>query len=257
MSNAINEYGMPTWIALAAADSAAARRFYGEILNWQQSGPSASLAMEDACLLRGRPVGGIGQKTDALRAAWRMYFSVADAAATVKTAIEAGGKLIQAPTALGNAGQFAVLADQSGAQFAVWQADGFQGATALNEPGALDWSELITDDVNASATFYGEVLGWTLTEPSPADPLQRREWQVSGRSIAGLLPRPPAMPKAIPPYWDVIFAVADPVATVEAAVRLGATNLMPPTDIPHGKIAVFADPDGVVFSVIAPNATAH
>jgi len=258
MSDAVNEYGTPTWVGLVAADPVAARQFYGEILGWQQPDLSAPVVMQDAYLLRGRPVGGIGPKTGELRAAWRMYFSVADAEATVTTAIAAGGKVVQAPTTLGNAGRFAVLADQSGAEFAIWQADGFKGASALNEPGALAWSELITDDVNASSSFYREVLGWTLAEPSPEDPLQRREWQVGGRSIAGLLPRPPAMPKEIPPYWDVIFAVADPAATVEASVNLGATNLMPPTDIPHGRIAVFADPAGVVFSVIGPKtAAAH
>lgn len=84
------------------------------------------------------------------------------------------------------------------------------------------------------------------------DASDRREWQLGGRSIAGLLPRPPAMPAEIPPYWDVYFAVEDPSATAEAAARLGGTVLLPPTDIAHGHIAVFADPAGAVFSVTAP-----
>jgi uncharacterized protein len=258
MSGKIDEYGTPSWVVLTTEDTAAADLFYGELLVWQRAGVTAPGTIPDAHLLRGRAVGGISPKTGALRSTWRIYMTVADAEETAKTVVGAGGKVVHPPMTLGTAGRFAVFADHSSAEFAVWQAGEFKGAAAANEPGALVWSELITDDVEASLAFYEAVFDWTLTAPSRADPLQRREWQVRGRSVAGLLPRPPAMPREIPPYWDVIFAVTDPAATVETAVRLGGTNLMPPTDIPHGRIAVFADPAGVVFSVIAPKfAAAH
>jgi uncharacterized protein len=60
------------------------------------------------------------------------------------------------------------------------------------------------------------------------------------------------MPKEIPPYWDVFFEVSDPALTVQAVARLGGKNLLPPMEIPHGRIAVFTDPANVVFSVVAP-----
>lgn len=60
------------------------------------------------------------------------------------------------------------------------------------------------------------------------------------------------MAKDIPPYWDVYFAVADAAAIAETAVNAGGTQLMPPTDIGAGHIAVFLDPAGAVFTVMAP-----
>jgi predicted enzyme related to lactoylglutathione lyase len=50
----------------------------------------------------------------------------------------------------------------------------------------------------------------------------------------------------------VYFTVADAGKTAGAALRLGATVLMPATPIEHGVIAVLADPTGAVFTVLAP-----
>jgi hypothetical protein len=256
MSKAITQSGGPAWVALATADPSAAAAFYGRIFGWTPE-PDQAATMPNAVLLNGRPVAGIGPASAGLHPAWRLYFGVADVQATVLKAVEAGGTVVQPPAAFGTAGKSAVLTDQSGAEFAIWDGDVVGGTAARARHGTLAWSELITDDVGASYTFYRKVLGWGLSEPAIGGPAQRREWQGGGRSIAGLLPRPPAMPKTIPPYWDVIFSVADPAATVALAVSLGATSLMPPTDIPHGRIAVLADPTGIVFSVIRPAVEPH
>ncbi|MFD7472204.1 VOC family protein [Streptomyces sp. NPDC059837] len=114
--------------------------------------------------------------------------------------------------------------------------------------GTLAWGELITDDVDTSAAFYREAFGWGLTEPS--GPLGRREWQTHGRSFSGLLPRPPAMPAETPAYWDVYFAVDDIEAAATGATEHGGTQLMLPTPIEIGTIAVFLDPAGAVFTLV-------
>ena len=57
--------------------------------------------------------------------------------------------------------------------------------------------------------------------------MKRQEWELGGRPIAGMLPRPSAMPPAMRPYWDAYFAVAETDATVETAQRLGAAVLRP------------------------------
>ena len=246
------EYGVPSWVALATDDPAAAAKFYDSLLGWQ-TGEPANGADDRVHILRGLPVAAIGPKLERLRAAWRLHVNVANADELVRRATASGGTLLREPTTVGNQGRFAVLADPSGAELALWQADEHKGAGVLDEPGALAWSELITDDVQASLAFYGEVFGWTLTRPASGDASQRREWQARGRSIAGLLPRPSAMPREISPYWDVFFGVADPSATVDQVARLGGHNLMPPLNTTHGRIAVFADPAGIVFSVIETN----
>ena len=98
--------------------------------------------------------------------------------------------------------------------------------------------------MQASAEFYRGAFGWDLSEPS--GPLNRREWLVDGRPIAGLLPRPAAMPAETPVYWDTYFGTADPDAAITLAATLGATVLMGPVDVEIGRIGVFADPTGAV-----------
>jgi len=253
MNVEIVENGVPYWVALNTKDPAAAAKFYCALLGWEAAAAAAKAVMRDVYVLRGLPVAGIGRSTESERPAWRTYVNVADVEEVARKVIAAGGTLVVAPTTVADAGRFVVFADPFGARIAAWQAGELKGAGLIQEPGAYAWSELIIDDVDGAAAFYGAVFGWMLTKPVPGDPLQRREWQVSGRSVAGLLPRPPAMPKEIPPYWDVYFAVSDATAAVANVKRLGGTNLMPPTDIPHGRIAVFTDPGGAVFSVIVPN----
>jgi predicted enzyme related to lactoylglutathione lyase len=60
------------------------------------------------------------------------------------------------------------------------------------------------------------------------------------------------MAKDTPPYWDVYFTVADAAASADTAIAAGGMQLMPPTDIGVGHIAVFVDPAGAVFTVMAP-----
>ncbi|WP_329188902.1 hypothetical protein [Actinacidiphila glaucinigra] len=72
-------------------------------------------------------------------------------------------------------------------------------------PGGFALAELITDDVDARAAFYGALFGWTAGDP--AGPLGRREWRLDGTAVSLLLPRPAAMPREIPPYWDAYFTV--------------------------------------------------
>jgi predicted enzyme related to lactoylglutathione lyase len=252
MNVASYENGAPYWVALHTEDLAGAARFYGALFGWQAPASSAKTAAAELFLLRGLPVAGIEARTGPGRSVWQTFVNVADADETAHVVTRAGGRVVRAPAELGTAGRLAVFADPFGAQFAVWQPGERKGAGVVDEPGAYAWSELIADDVAAAAAFYGAVFGWTLTTAAADDPLRRSEWQLRGRSIAGLLPRPPAMPKEIPPYWDVYFAVADSAATVASVTRLGGATLMPPTDLGHGRIAVFTDPAGAVFTVIAP-----
>ncbi|MEA2655717.1 MAG: uncharacterized protein QOI23_1082, partial [Chloroflexota bacterium] len=225
---------------------------YEALFGWQGPERTATGPAQEVRFLRGQPVAGIRPMAGALESRWRIHVGVADAQETGRKVVAAGGKLVVEPTRLGTHGRFAGFADTAGVEFAVWEAGDHKGAGLIAEQGAFAWSELITDDAGMSAAFYGAVFGWTLTAPAADDRSRRCEWQWRGRSIAGLLPRPPAMPKEIRPYWDVFFGVSDPAAAVESVTRLGGKNLMPPIDTAHGRIAVFMDPAGVVFSVIAP-----
>jgi predicted enzyme related to lactoylglutathione lyase len=245
-----HENGAPSWVTLTTPDAATSTRFYGSLFGWAYEDGFGDPGTSWTALLRGRPVAAVVSAEGAGHAKWAMHVGVSDADRTAETVVAAGGRVPTPPYDLEGAGRAAGFADHSGTTFAVWQGGGHGGAGVLDEPGAFSRGELITDDVEASAAFYRTVFGWTLGDPQ--GPLGRRELRLNGRAVAELLPRPAAMPAGIPPYWDVYFTVADAKAAVDAVPALGGTVLMGATPVEHGTIAVFADPAGAVFTVVAP-----
>ena len=53
------------------------------------------------------------------------------------------------------------------------------------------------------------------------------EWQVGGRSVGGLMLKPPMMPAEVPPHWAVYFSVADTDAAVVRVAELGGSVMVP------------------------------
>jgi predicted enzyme related to lactoylglutathione lyase len=124
----------------------------------------------------------------------------------------------------------------------------------VNEPGAFSWNELLTTDIPASKAFYGAVFGWG-SQTHGDGPGAYTEWQIDGRSIGGMMEKPPMMPAEVPPYWGVYFTVADTDDAVARAQGLGGAVINPPMDIEPGRFAVLADPTGAVFNVIKLSGT--
>jgi hypothetical protein len=55
----------------------------------------------------------------------------------------------------------------------------------------------------------------------------------------------------VPPHWMVYFMVEEADAAAARAGELGATTIVPPTDIPTvGRFAMMKDPQGAAFAVI-------
>ena len=103
----------------------------------------------------------------------------------------------------------------------------------------------------ASKAFYGEVFGWGAETHGDGPMGAYTEWKVSGRSVGGMMQKPPMMPAEVPPHWAVYFSVADTDAAVARVQELGGRCMMPPMDIEPGRFAVVSDPTGAVFNVIA------
>ena len=53
--------------------------------------------------------------------------------------------------------------------------------------------------------------------------------------------------------WLVYFAVDDCDSAFEKATSTGASVIVPPMDIPHGRFAILKDPQGAEFAVIKTN----
>jgi predicted enzyme related to lactoylglutathione lyase len=242
--------GVPYWAELTSDDPAAVRGFYGRLLGWR----STDVDPADAdgaviCALGDVAVALIERGGDGRPSKWTSYLYVDDIKQTLGRIIAEGGKLVRPPRASAGGRRVATFTDPAGVVLGLFELRSAQ-PSVVSEPGALIWGELITDDVEASAAFYRAVFGWELS--SPEGPLNRRGWLVAGQRIAGLLPRPAAMPPEVPVYWDTWFGSANPDGAARAAPDLGGTLLMGPVDTEHGRLGVLTDPSGAVFSVFAP-----
>jgi len=247
------EHGVPSWVDLGTADIAKASEFYSGLFGWTvQQGPpeSGGYAIAE---LRGRPVAGLGPQQNPGPPVWSTYVNVDDADKVVAKVGDAGGMVFVAPMDVMEVGRMAVFADPAGAVIGVWQPNKHKGAGIVNEPGTLAWNELMTTDTAAAKAFYNAVLGWDeVTHGEGANAYT--EFQVGGRSIAGMMEKPPELPAEVPPFWGVYFAVADTDTTAKRIGELGGSIMMAPRDIEPGRFAVGVDPTGAAFSVITMKA---
>jgi len=111
--------------------------------------------------------------------------------------------------------------------------------------------ELVTPDLVAAKQFYGGLFGWSFRDIA-AGTTQYAEASVDGRPVAGFIQRPAPPGEQRQPAWLSFFAVEDVDAVEKIAVQHGAKVLFPPHTFPgRGREAVFADPQGAVFAVLA------
>jgi predicted enzyme related to lactoylglutathione lyase len=220
----------PCWVELASKDPGRAQDFYASLFGWDPAG--------DRFKLGGRAAAGLTRTRPGRPAGWLSYLAAEDLGAAVRRFAAAGGRCLSGPMD-GRGGQGAVVADPSGATLGLWQAADFGGAQVAGEPGTMAWPELLTGDVAAAEDFYGRALGWLLRD--------QVEWLTPAHNaIAGLAPG------ARTARWRCAFQVADCVASVGAALDLGAELVIAPTDMGLGLYAELLDPWGASFAVTAP-----
>jgi hypothetical protein len=118
-------------------------------------------------------------------------------------------------------------------------------------PGTPCWVELGTPDIEAAATFYGELFGWGIPElPNSAELGGYRRAKKDGKDVAGVAP---LMQEGQPPAWTSYISVEDADATAAAVKEAGGSVIAEPMDVMDlGRMAIFADPTGAVFGIWQP-----
>jgi uncharacterized protein len=246
--------GTFSWTDLNTTDQEAAKAFYSGLFGWEITDmPAGEGVVYSMAAIGGKWVSAISpqpqqQREAGVPPAWNSYITVDNVDDTATRARELGATVHAEPFDVLQAGRMAVVQDPQGAWFLLWQPRDHIGAGLVNAPGALSWNELGSPDLEGSAKFYGDLVGWTTTPMEGSDPPYLVISTADGHTNGGM--RPPQPPGA-PPFWLVYFATADIERSVARAGELGGNVLLPPTDIGIAKIAVVQDPQGAVFALYA------
>jgi hypothetical protein len=117
-----------------------------------------------------------------------------------------------------------------------------------NITGKFVWYDLMTTDVDAAASFYGSVIGWTAADSGMND-RSYRLLSAGPAMVGGLMPLPENLRAAgVPPCWTGYVGVDDVDAYAVRVREAGGSVRRGPDDIPGvGRFAVVADPYGAVF----------
>ena len=119
--------------------------------------------------------------------------------------------------------------------------------------GSHVWYELITPDPDAAGKFYNAVVGWSFGERLPGDQDYRMIGRGDGGFGGGVLGLSDEMRQhGARPIWLGYVGVDDVDATVRRFEAEGGKALMPAFDIPQGRIAMVADPQGYPLYVMKP-----
>ncbi|MGH8947119.1 MAG: VOC family protein [Acidimicrobiia bacterium] len=242
------DQGVPCWVDLTTSDLEGAKSFYSALFGWKyehhdtDSGPYA-LASQ-----KGEPATGMFPGQGDATSVWTTYIAVDDVDAIAEKIGEEGGRILMEPFDVEDRGRMAVASDPTGAVFGIWEAGTHVGAGIVNEHGAFNWNELITDHMETALDFYRAVFGYETQVAETPGGRDYHTFEVSGRGIAGAL-EPPG--PDVPNHWGVYFAVEDVARAEETARKNGGSVVYGPLESPEvGTFIGIADPSGAQLTLI-------
>jgi uncharacterized protein len=238
--------GTFVWHEQVSSDPKQAQDFYTNLFGWDTELFKPGEVDYTMISSGGQNHGGFGKAQEgAPPPHWLGHVQVENVEETVDKAKSAGGSLAAGPFEMGEVGRFAIIKDPQGAFVSTYQPEG--EATAAE--GVFVWDELGTTDVDAAASFYGDVFGWT-TKDMGEEYGGYRIFERGETRLGGLMKLPD---ESMPAQWQPYVAVEDVDGTTAKASELGGSALMEPMDVPAvGRIAVIRDPQGAVFGIIKP-----
>ncbi len=249
--------GTPSWTDLSTTDPDGAQQFYAALFGWEyESNPTPEGGNYILAKKGGQAAAGMMQQQPeqakmGIPSMWNSYVSV-DSVDEATAGVEAAGGSVMMPGMdVDEAGRMSVVVDPTGAVICLWEAKEHIGAGVVNEHGSLTWNELQTADPGAASPFYQQMFGWTAKTMDMGPGGEYTIFSLGEDMIAGCAK--PQMP-GIPNHWSTVFSVDDTDACVASAKAEGGKVLMEPMDIPVGRFAVIADPQGAVFQVMQPAA---
>jgi uncharacterized protein len=118
-------------------------------------------------------------------------------------------------------------------------------------PGKFVWFDLATEDPQAAKAFYGAVFGWKFREAARA-PANYAVIENGSGKVGGIFRHTRPAGATAGSRWLSIVSVKDPALVAAQIRQLGGAVLLAPRKVPgRGTHAVFRDPEGAAFGVLA------
>ena len=116
-------------------------------------------------------------------------------------------------------------------------------------PGVPCWVDTNQPDPEAAVAFYGGLFGWEFEDQMPSDaPGNYFMARLHGLDVAAIGSHPNEAPGS--PVWNTYIAVDNADEAATKITNAGGSTLAEPFDIfDAGRMGIFADPFGAVFSV--------
>ncbi|MEV6651507.1 VOC family protein [Streptomyces sp. NPDC051219] len=243
--------GTPCWVSLMVHDLAATQDFYGALFGWEFRPGPTQLGPYVRALLDGKEVAGIGELPPDrhLPIAWTTYLATDDADLTAETIRSCGGTVAVGPLQAGDAGRLAIGSDPGGAVFGIWQAGSHAGTMVAGAPGTPVWNELVTRETTTVGKFYGTLFGYESEAVVSAD-FDYVTLHLEGSPVASVHGVGRALPKNRGAHWMTYFEVTDADEAARRVGELGGQVLQPPREGRSGRVALVADAEGAVFTIV-------
>src|SRR6185437_5208850 len=119
-------------------------------------------------------------------------------------------------------------------------------------PGVPCWVDTSQPDPDAAAAFYSGLFGWEVEDVMPPEAQGKSlTGRLRGRDVGAISSQQPDGPST--PYWNTYIQVESADETAAKVRDAGGGVVMEAMDVMDaGRMAVFADPEGAVFSVWQP-----
>jgi predicted enzyme related to lactoylglutathione lyase len=244
------------WYELMTSDTAAAGKFYADVVGWTTEAGQGDMAFYTMLLTpAGPPVGGMMGITPEMaaqggRPGWVGYVAVDDVDASTAKAAELGGTVHRQPGDIPGVGRFSVLADPYGAVFMLFRADpGYAMPPAGDGSGFVGWRELMAGDLEGAWAFYSALFGWTKDTDHDMGPMGAyRLFKTGGdKQVGGMMTKPDTLPAS---FWTYYFIVDGIRAATDRLTKGGGQVMNGPMQVPGGDWIVQAmDPQGGMFAL--------
>ncbi len=241
--------GQFCWWSLMTKDVERANRFYRELFGWGLT--TIEIPGEEPSLIYTSGRGGFAHPVPLEPgfpgpSHWIAYLTVADVDAACRSVERLGGKVCLPAFDIPTIGRTAVVEDPIGAAFHLFSSFDPSDASSMigDATGDICWMELMADDITPLTPFYGELFGWSFSEPMDINGGDYISFEKDGVKLGGLFQRPAAIP-AMPPAWMVYFSVPSVDDYIEKVKAAGGSIQVAKTPIPQtGFFACFQDPTG-------------